>query len=165
MHNYQEELERTVALIEELENQSDRAAAIILAAWVEEELLGAIKSKLEKDDSIFKKLFYNSGPLSSFSAKIDIAKALGIYDSEIYSDLNIIRRIRNEFAHEILDKNNFALSFESKHIRDRALSLKVSAYEKHSEPRIAYTRGCVILFADFNLFALAPFEQIKPRAY
>jgi len=44
-------------------------------------------------------LFDGYGPLSSFSAKIDLAFALSIFDENLYSDLKIIKEVRNIFAH------------------------------------------------------------------
>lgn len=45
------------------------------------------------------RLFDGYGPLGSFSAKIDIAYALGIITEQIFNDLKTIKDIRNEFAH------------------------------------------------------------------
>jgi hypothetical protein len=44
-------------------------------------------------------LFDGYGPLSSFAAKIDVAYALSIFDDAVYTDLTVIRKIRNVFAH------------------------------------------------------------------
>jgi DNA-binding MltR family transcriptional regulator len=51
-------------------------------------------------------LFDASGSLGTFSAKIDLAYSLGIYGEKTYRELNMIRKIRNEFAH-ILGPLNF----------------------------------------------------------
>jgi len=41
----------------------------------------------------------DNGPLNSFSSKIIVGYALGIYDEGMRNDLNIVRNIRNVFAH------------------------------------------------------------------
>jgi DNA-binding MltR family transcriptional regulator len=46
-----------------------------------------------------KRLFDGYGPLSSFSAKIDLSYALQILNKDQYDDLTVIRRIRTQFAH------------------------------------------------------------------
>lgn len=40
-------------------------------------------------------------PLSTFSAKIQITYRLGLIDKDIAHALNLVRRIRNSFAHEL----------------------------------------------------------------
>jgi DNA-binding MltR family transcriptional regulator len=45
------------------------------------------------------RLFDGYGPLSSFSAKIDLSYALQILNKDQYDDLTVIRRIRTQFAH------------------------------------------------------------------
>lgn len=44
-------------------------------------------------------LFKNYGPLSSFSAKIDLAYAWEKIDEETRDDLRVLKEIRNQFAH------------------------------------------------------------------
>jgi DNA-binding MltR family transcriptional regulator len=45
------------------------------------------------------RLFDGYGPISTLAAKADIAYALNLLNDEDYADLQIIRKIRNEFAH------------------------------------------------------------------
>lgn len=45
------------------------------------------------------KLYKGYGPLSTFSAKIDTAFALGLVTSEVNKTLNAVKIIRNAFAH------------------------------------------------------------------
>jgi hypothetical protein len=91
------------SIVDELEQQTDRGAGIIGAAFIESLLLQALKSRMRlktlDDKRAAKGLFDQMRPLSSFSAKIDLGLVLGLYRSEIRSDLHRIRNIRNEFAH------------------------------------------------------------------
>jgi DNA-binding MltR family transcriptional regulator len=45
------------------------------------------------------KIFDDYGPLSQFSAKIDIAYIFELIDKTTYDDLRAIKDIRNKFAH------------------------------------------------------------------
>jgi hypothetical protein len=45
------------------------------------------------------------GPLSSFSAKIDLGVLLGLYPEEVRRDLHRLRDVRNQFAHEQEPRN------------------------------------------------------------
>lgn len=144
-----EAFEKIEALISEMEGQSDRAAAIVGAAWIEEELEAAIRSFLIDDKESVKRLIGKSSPLSNFSAKIDLACLLGMCSRAITKDLHTIREIRNDFAHNILAKDNFKLSFKSEHIKDKCMSLKCVAHENPATPRVAFVRACAILNSDF----------------
>jgi DNA-binding MltR family transcriptional regulator len=42
---------------------------------------------------------FDKGPLGTFSAKIDLARAMGILDEAAQSDLRAIKAVRNVFAH------------------------------------------------------------------
>ena len=55
-----------------------------------------------------KKLFDHRGPAGNFSAKIDLAYALGAFSQRTYNALHVIRAIRNDIAHS--EEN---LSFEA----------------------------------------------------
>ncbi|EXI66040.1 MAG: hypothetical protein AW08_02779 [Candidatus Accumulibacter adjunctus] len=153
--NSDEAQKRQIALIEELANQSDRGAAIVGAAWVEEAIAYSLHEVLEKDDRSWKRLFGPAAPLSTFSAKIDLARLLGLMTDTIRTDLHVIRDIRNEFAHQIAHrKTHDNLSFRSQHLQDKCLALKCVAHEGLSEPRLAFTRACAVLSADFELLPL-----------
>lgn len=151
MSTFNEALEKVEALIFEIEGQSDRAAAIVGAAWVEEELESAIRLFLIDDKESIKRLFGKSSPLSSFSAKIDLACVLGMCSRVIAKDLHTIREIRNDFAHNTLTKDNAMLGFNSGHIRDKCMTLKCVAHEVPETPRVAFVRACAILNSEFYI--------------
>lgn len=147
--------QRLETLVAEMGGDSDRAAAIVGAAWVEEALGDSISSFLESHAESAKRLFNGSAPLASFSAKIDLARLLGITDDEIRSDLHSIRVIRNEFAHGIAHKSDHSrLSFSTPHIKDRCLALRCVSMEEHVHPREAFARACATLNSDLDLFTL-----------
>jgi DNA-binding MltR family transcriptional regulator len=78
----------------------DRACAIVVGAMLDhslERLLLIRMKPLSKDAQ--ERLLYGTGPLSSFSGKIQIALAFGVIDPVTGDDLNIIRDIRNVFGH------------------------------------------------------------------
>jgi hypothetical protein len=76
------------------------ARAILGAGLVEHHLELLLRSKLKhKDDETWAMLVAENGPLNSFYSKIAMGYALGIYDKNMRSDFNIVRNIRNAFAH------------------------------------------------------------------
>lgn len=153
--NPEEANKRLMALVEEMSGESDRAVAIVGAAWIEEALSDSITSFLQAHEESHKRLFRGGAPLATFSSKIDLSRLLGIVSDTIWADLHRIRDIRNEFAHHIAHKtDNTKLTFAAGHIADKCLALRCVAHEKHSDPRVAYTRACATLNADFDLVTM-----------
>ena len=86
--------------VKEIEGVSDRSAAILVASQVDEVLGGLIESNLEKkSEATLRALYGSGGALSTFYAKIHLGYAMGFYDEETRDDLEVIRRVRNVFAH------------------------------------------------------------------
>ena len=93
-------IEEAFHYYDELHRESDRAAAILAASRFEDSLRKRIMEKfIILNSELEKNIFDGYGPLSTFSAKIDIAFALGLYNEETRKGLHNIRKIRNEFAH------------------------------------------------------------------
>lgn len=156
MDPYSEEArEREAALIAELNGESERACAVVGAAWVEEALQSAIESVLHPHDDARRALFTGMGPLSAFAAKIDLACVFGFMTDSVRKDLHAIRRTRNDFAHVIAHQSTQAkLSFNSDFIRARCLALRCVAHLNLTDPREAFTRACVTLNGDFYFIGL-----------
>ncbi len=86
----------------ELRHESDRGVVIVLAAMLEEILEECVKARLEKLDQVVglaDKLFGPERPLSTFSAKIAMAAALGVIDEDLYRRIDGVRALRNACAH------------------------------------------------------------------
>jgi hypothetical protein len=80
--------------------RSDRVAAIALCGFLDTCLKYAIWSALP-NKAVTLKLFDDRGLLDSFGAKITMGHALGLYGNQTRRNLDILREIRNLFAHDI----------------------------------------------------------------
>jgi hypothetical protein len=91
------------AIYDEIDAQTDRGAAIISGAILEEQLTEALKCRLILTGSLSEKIFSyeQNGALSAFAQKIDVSFAVGMIKPDVRDDLHNIRRIRNRFAHRI----------------------------------------------------------------
>ena len=85
-------------IVPHFHQESDRAAAILAASFLESALRERLSEHLV-DDSGTKRLFAAYSPLSTFSAVIDMSFALGLMTRNMKSDLALIKKIRNHFAH------------------------------------------------------------------
>ena len=81
--------------------ETDRATAVLTPAYLDELITKLLQQKLAPGKSTDSLLSTERGALAAFSAKIDLAHSLGLIDSITWGDLHIIRRIRNDFAHQV----------------------------------------------------------------
>ena len=105
--------------LEEFRSETDRGCTLLGGAFLDEQLRLLLEGFLVEDQKLCEKLFNGFGPLSSFSARISVCYGLGFLSPEEFRDLELIRKIRNEFAHEL-----HGLSFSSSTIAQRCQELK-----------------------------------------
>jgi hypothetical protein len=97
-----------------------RGPGIALPTILENRVTEMLKFAMRRDAAIEKELFRGSGALGDFGVKIQLAYMLGLIAKETYSDLDILRRIRNDFAHNVKIK-----SFDDESISNRIKSMHV----------------------------------------
>lgn len=100
--------------------ESDRGFALIMAAWIDDALGEVIRAGFIDQRKSADELLIGDSPLATFSSRIKIAYCLAWIDDNVKHDLNIVRVIRNEFAHDRSD-----LSFESAVVRSRCDSMQL----------------------------------------
>ena len=77
---------------------ADAGSAILTAARLDSLLQQLLRLAMpEASNTLAKELF--DRPLGSFSAKIDVARAMGLIDATAHRDLRAIKGLRNLFAH------------------------------------------------------------------
>lgn len=114
--------------------ETDRGLVIVSAATLHDRLVSLLKAFFEPQtdnrEREIDRLFQGYNPLGSFSACIDVAYALGLLTSDLTFKLNLIRRMRNIFAHESGPRN-----FNDPRIGNRldALFARVSPGEERIE--------------------------------
>lgn len=133
----------------ELTNESDRASAVLCAAFLDHELEILLR-RFMRDIKETNELFNQMQPLSTFSSKIKFAYVLGLISQEVYHDLNLIRRIRNDFAHD-----RRARSFTETDIASRCRSLKLPSLLKpgsSNEPRERFESATKMILGAIGVF-------------
>lgn len=87
----------------EVENNSDRGLVLICGSIIDQLLNDLLKSFFIKKDDIDNNLFKNGQALGTFDGKVKAAFYLGLITKVERSNITYIQRIRNRFAHEIID--------------------------------------------------------------
>jgi len=94
------------------QNESDRGAAVLAGSYVENHLGLHLRAKMI-DSSVAERIFSSDGPLSTFFQRIYFAQAFGFLSKAQCSDLHLIKKVRNHFAHHPKDA-----SFSDKPVSD-----------------------------------------------
>lgn len=100
------------------ESSDDRTCAILCSSYIDDLLHSIVADTLLGNKKARNGLLSDMMPLSTFSARINLAYCLNIIPHTVFSDLNSIRRIRNSFAHQVSD-----LSFSRDPIRGQCMGL------------------------------------------
>ena len=135
--------EHIIEFQSELNSENNhRGSAILIASTVENVLETAILRILTKGRT--KRIFGHREPLGGFSNKILMGYALNIYGDEMFGNLEIIRNIRNAFAH-----SKVPISFETPEVANVCAALQspvvippyaVGSNEKNAEGLIGLAR-------------------------
>jgi DNA-binding MltR family transcriptional regulator len=102
--------------------ESDRGSVLMAAAFIEDKITQLLETYMVQNNTIQKKIFEGNGALATFSSKIDISFLLGLIPKNVYNDLGVLRKLRNDFAH-----NAKAITFQTEYIKDRCTSFSVVA--------------------------------------
>ena len=92
---------------EKFRTESDRACAVLGAAMLDALLESLFRRRLCKSSSTKLDQLFDGGALSSFAGKIRLAAALAWIEEDVRADLELIRKIRNDFAHSFEETLEF----------------------------------------------------------
>ena len=85
-------------------HESDRGAVLVGIAVIDESLTDLLQAAFVNDPPVqqvsITSLFSPNGPLATIWSKIHLANALGLLHPDVYSNLEIIRKLRNRFAYQ-----------------------------------------------------------------
>ncbi len=102
----------------EFQKESDRGAALVGAALLDTRLERLLLSHMLPGKVADDLVVGGNAPLGTFSSRISATLALGLITSAERHDLNLVRSIRNEFAHR-----EHGLTFEDQRITGLCSSL------------------------------------------
>lgn len=150
----QEELEKLndwEGWLKEFQNESDRATAILGAAFLDAKLEELIIEFLVDDNDVVNSLLGTERPLGTFGSRNSVAYCLGLISKNLYKDINTIKKVRNRFAH-----NLHGINFSRSDIRDLCNNLttpKKHNYEpnKHSS-RSHYIMAVMLISTWIEIF-------------
>jgi hypothetical protein len=141
--------------LDEMFTKSQRGAIIVGAALIDNELRRLIETKLtpwtdpKRKDPLFDA---DARPLSSFSAKINLAVRLSLIDDKLARLLDRFRELRNDYAHKT---KGAGTSFRDK---AEALATEIFGLTKFNADGFTIIGNCRGAVADFLLLRPLPNE-------
>jgi mannitol operon repressor len=132
------------ACLDAMSKESARGLVLTAVAMIEDLLGQSIRSFLVGGKATDKLM---EGSLSSLSARLLAASALGLVSEIEYRDCEIMRKIRNEFAHSV------HVSFDDTKIRDLCTNLKLCAsdyLEARESARKRYIMAAITLILNLT---------------
>ncbi len=94
-----EDLKDFSAFLTEFQSETDRGAALVGAALLDQKFSDILRAFMVKSKLTDELLDGTNPPLGTFSARIKIAFSLALIDADELHECDVIRKVRNEFAH------------------------------------------------------------------
>lgn len=89
------------AFLDDLNRESDRGAVLIACSMIDELLSRSIRAYLLDEPATQELLDGFNAPIGSFAARTKLARALGLVDERTATECDLLRKVRNEFAHKV----------------------------------------------------------------
>ncbi|MDB6130025.1 MAG: putative mannitol operon repressor [Verrucomicrobiales bacterium] len=141
-----EKITDVLHLHECLKKESDRGCALMAAAFLDVWLEELLRKLFVPDKGTTDTMVGVNGPLGTYSARIDAAYLLGTYGNLTRQDLHLIRKVRNDFAHDPKE-----LSFRDEPMAGRCRALNLSRHEPKASPRRRFCDAVLALAATIHI--------------
>jgi mannitol operon repressor len=102
-----------------IREESDRGRVLLACGMFDVQLKKLLLAYFQAGTVATELLDDANGPLGTLSARISLAYALGLISEDEYHNLTLIRRIRNDFAHDL------DVSFGSQSVLSRCANLRL----------------------------------------
>lgn len=118
---YQRMAEAIQKVANELKGESDRGCVVLAFAWMDDQLTNNLRKFLlstAQKSAKADELLGVGCPLGDAASKINLCFRLGLLHQNTHKSLHMFRRLRNDFAHLVID-----ISFSTPSIHDRVLAI------------------------------------------
>lgn len=97
----EDDLKDFSSFLKEFQSETDRGAALVGAALIDQKLSDILEAFMVNNKIADELLNGANAPLGALSARTKAAYAFGLIDDHELGECDLIRKIRNEFAHSI----------------------------------------------------------------
>lgn len=150
-------LKGLVGFLEALVVESDRGKVLISTGYLEEQLKEVLLAFVLEKPEATALLSGANAPLGTFSSRISASYVLGLISEDEHHDLQITRRIRNDFAHKLETR------FETPSVADRCSQLRLKATNIPPKTRIAGAQFTTAATTIINHLTIRPRQVAAER--
>lgn len=141
-----------------LRDETDRGCALMAASFLDNRIKQLIERQLISDKCT-DELLSPSGPIGTFSNRINIAFSMALIPSAMRRDLHILRKIRNDFAHE-----SIPISFETDHIKNKCYELQYAGENRKSlTPKDCFTFAMLAIDGSICVYTIEAEKKIQTQ--
>jgi hypothetical protein len=156
--------------------EGERAAVVVGAARLELALERLLTRSMQLHPGGSDNLFDPDRPLGTFSAKISLAFRLGLLDKKVESALQLVRKIRNDFAHSV-SAASLADSSHSNRLRELTERCRENSYyepifktlstNQVTEKLVLFCTALVLLIAavEYSALLAKPLAVVHPATF
>jgi mannitol operon repressor len=143
-----------LAALQELNKETDRGVALVATSFLDKLLKDVLAAFLIENASAKALLSGFNAPFGSFSTRIAGCLAMGLITDREAEQCDILRKVRNRFAHEV------EVNFNADSVKGLCNNLLVPERDKHGDARRKFmSASMMVLIALLN----RPFEVGKRR--
>jgi mannitol operon repressor len=138
-----EDLNYFSEFLSEFQKETDRGAALVGAALLDSRIERILLSHFADEKIAHELLSGGNAPLGSCSARLKLAYALGLITDIEFKECDTIRKIRNEFAHEV-----HGLSFATSQLTNLARNLRANTPDGKrcdGDPRALFINSVILV--------------------
>ena len=142
-----------------LRGETDRGRALMAAEYLSNQLAELLRAAFVDDHRACDAMLDEPvGHLNSFGSRIEFAYLMGLVGPTAKRELNLIRKIRNDFAHQYKP-----LTFSDQRIAARCRELRAHNTYPENDPKVDFTRTVMGLLAVIHVTILST-KHAKPIA-
>jgi len=138
-----------IAFRRELTKESDRGCALLAAAHLDYMLESVLRKKMIGSKNHLDSLFNFNGPVGTFSGRILLAHSIGLLSKMQLYDIQIIRKIRNEFGH-----SPSIIDFENDKIKSLCSQLKLIGRENCIKARSQFITSVFFILGSLDVLLI-----------
>lgn len=143
--------------LDEFQKESDRGAAMLAASMLDQKLKTILENYLINCKSTKSLLEDAYSPISTFNARIQLAFSLGLIPEYEFNECEIIRKIRNVFAHEFQLEFSFNNDKVARQCRNLKSPLPGGRSNYFNKPRSLFETSIAVL----NVSLLYREDQVR----
>ncbi len=138
----EEDIKYFSSFLKEFQEETDRGAALVGAALIDERLERLLYAHFVECKQSKELMDGSNAPLGTLSARVKLAYCLGLITELEYKEMEVIRKVRNEFAHKV-----HGLTFKNQKVHDLCQNLMANTPDGKrfdGDPRQLYINSVIL---------------------